>query len=137
VWKAYTGVIHCVFEQIPKLVQNCFTTPGSLRQINTCRQVPLQEKPTFRGCCLYSYLVHVLYITTLAYGASIFSSEANPWQNTFPARWGGGQSTTPNNVLINMYNKHTIKKYYNHAMDKITSSSIQCRYQSIPCLPLK
>jgi hypothetical protein len=42
VWKAYTGVIHCVFEQIPKLVQNCFTTPGGFRQTKTFRQVPLQ-----------------------------------------------------------------------------------------------
>jgi hypothetical protein len=47
VWRAYTGVIHFVFDQISKL-QNCFTTQnknlggkGGLRQINTCRQVPL------------------------------------------------------------------------------------------------
>jgi hypothetical protein len=46
----------------------------------------------------------------------------------------GGQSTTPNNVLINMYNKHIIKKYYHHAMDKTT---IYSRYQSIPCFTLK
>ncbi len=36
---------------------------GCLRQINTCRQVPLlvnfYEKSTFRVWCLYSYLVHV------------------------------------------------------------------------------
>jgi hypothetical protein len=25
-WRAYTGVIHCVFDQIPNL-QICFTTP--------------------------------------------------------------------------------------------------------------
>ncbi len=35
---------------------------GGLRQINTCRQVPLlvkfEEKPTFRVWCLYRYLVH-------------------------------------------------------------------------------
>jgi hypothetical protein len=57
VWRAYKGIIHCVFDQIPNL-QNCFPTPkqkarrrGGFRQINTCRQVPLQvnfsEKPTF------------------------------------------------------------------------------------------
>ncbi len=36
--RAYTGVIHCVsvFDQISNL-QNCFSTPGGLRQINTCR----------------------------------------------------------------------------------------------------
>jgi hypothetical protein len=40
------GVIHCVFDKILSL-QNCFTTSntprrgGGLRQINTCRQVPL------------------------------------------------------------------------------------------------
>ncbi len=42
--------------------QNCFTTPGGLRQINTCCQDPLQvnfdEKPTFMVWCLYRYLVH-------------------------------------------------------------------------------
>jgi hypothetical protein len=44
---AYTGVIHCVFHQRPNL-QNCFSTPNQnqrgegLRQIDTCRQVPLQ-----------------------------------------------------------------------------------------------
>jgi hypothetical protein len=27
VWRAYTGVIHCVFAQIPNL-QNCFTIPN-------------------------------------------------------------------------------------------------------------
>jgi hypothetical protein len=27
VWRAYTGVIRCVFDQIPNL-QNCFTTPN-------------------------------------------------------------------------------------------------------------
>jgi hypothetical protein len=27
VWRATTGVIHCVFDQIPNL-QNCFTTPN-------------------------------------------------------------------------------------------------------------
>ncbi len=62
-WSAYTGVIHCVFDQILNL-QNCFITPGGLRQINTCRQVPLQvifkEKPTFRVRRLCSYLVHVI-----------------------------------------------------------------------------
>ncbi len=45
-WRAYTGAsqhIHCVFGKIPNL-QNCFTTPGGLIQINTCRQVPLQVK---------------------------------------------------------------------------------------------
>jgi hypothetical protein len=36
--RAYTGVIHCVFDQIPNL-QNYFTT-----QINTCRQVTFQVK---------------------------------------------------------------------------------------------
>jgi hypothetical protein len=43
VWKAYTGVIHNVFDQNPNL-QNCFTTPnknlggeGGLKQMNTCR----------------------------------------------------------------------------------------------------
>ncbi len=48
VWTAYTGVIHCVFDQTPNL-QNCFTTPkqkprrgGGLRQINSCRQGLLQ-----------------------------------------------------------------------------------------------
>ncbi len=47
VWRAFTGLIHWVFDQIPNL-QNCFTTPNKtrrgrgLRQINTCRQVPLQ-----------------------------------------------------------------------------------------------
>ncbi len=42
-WRAYKEVIHCVFDQIQNL-QNCFTTQrrgGGLRQINTCRQVPL------------------------------------------------------------------------------------------------
>jgi hypothetical protein len=37
---------------------------GGLRQINTCRQVPLlvnfYEKPTFTVRCLYRYLVHGL-----------------------------------------------------------------------------
>jgi hypothetical protein len=62
VWRAYTGVIHCVFDQIPNL-QNCFTTTNNnlggeeasnrcIKQINNCRQVPLllnfKEKPTFR-----------------------------------------------------------------------------------------
>jgi hypothetical protein len=53
----HTGVIHCAFDQIPNL-QNCFTNPnqksrrgGGLRQINTCSQVPLLVKPTFRVCC--------------------------------------------------------------------------------------
>ncbi len=27
VWRASTGVVHCVFDQIPNL-QNCFTTPN-------------------------------------------------------------------------------------------------------------
>jgi hypothetical protein len=27
-WRAYTGVIHCTFDQIPYL-QNCFTTPNN------------------------------------------------------------------------------------------------------------
>jgi hypothetical protein len=27
VWRAYTGVIHCVFDHIPNL-ENCFTTPN-------------------------------------------------------------------------------------------------------------
>jgi hypothetical protein len=35
---------------------------GGLRQISICRQVPFlvnfKEKPTFRICCLYRYLVH-------------------------------------------------------------------------------
>jgi hypothetical protein len=34
-------VTHSVFDQIPNL-QNCFTAPGGIRQINTCRPVPLQ-----------------------------------------------------------------------------------------------
>ncbi len=45
-------------------LQNCNTTPGGLRQISTCPQVPLQvnfyEKPTFGVWCLYSYLVHII-----------------------------------------------------------------------------
>jgi hypothetical protein len=45
VWRASTGVIHCVFDQIPNL-QNCFTTPnknlGGDRAPDKCRQVPLQ-----------------------------------------------------------------------------------------------
>jgi hypothetical protein len=47
------GVIHCVFDQIPNL-QNCFTTPGGLGKLNTCRQVSLIW-------CFYSYLVHAYY----------------------------------------------------------------------------
>ncbi len=67
-WRAYTGVIHCVFGQI--LNQQIFALPpqtkrrrgGGLRQINTCRKLPLLvnffKKPTFRVWCLYRYLVH-------------------------------------------------------------------------------
>ncbi len=69
-WRASTWVIVCVFDQIPNL-QNCFITAnkkarrgGGLRQIKTCREVPLlvnfQEKLTFRVWCLYRYLVHNL-----------------------------------------------------------------------------
>ncbi len=56
-WRAYKGIIHCAFDQISNL-KNCFAVPTKtkegrgLRQINTCRQVPLLvnflEKPTFR-----------------------------------------------------------------------------------------
>ncbi len=50
-WRAYTGVIHCVFGQIPNL-QICFITPKEGAS-DTCRQVPLlvnfSEKPTFIG----------------------------------------------------------------------------------------
>ncbi len=53
----YSTAIHCVFDQIPNL-QNCFTTPRGLRQINTCRQVNFKEKPTFKVWRLYRYLVH-------------------------------------------------------------------------------
>jgi hypothetical protein len=41
VMRASTGVIHCVFDQIPNL-QNYFNIPGGFRQINTCCQVPLK-----------------------------------------------------------------------------------------------
>jgi hypothetical protein len=67
VWRAYTGAIHCVFDQIRNL-QNCFTTPkqkprrgGGLRQLNTCRQVPLQvyfKKSQHLGLESISYFVH-------------------------------------------------------------------------------
>jgi hypothetical protein len=57
VWRASTGVIHYVFDQIEptKLLYHPKQKPrrgGGLRQINTCRQIPLQvnflEKPPFR-----------------------------------------------------------------------------------------
>ncbi len=62
--------IHCVFDQIPNL-QNCFSTlnkkprrGGGLKQINICRQDPIQVnfkgKPTFTVWCLYRYFVHDL-----------------------------------------------------------------------------
>jgi hypothetical protein len=65
VWRASTGVIHCVFDQIPNL-QNCFTAPnknlGGEGASDTCRRIPLQvnfyEKITFRVWCLYRCLVH-------------------------------------------------------------------------------
>jgi hypothetical protein len=37
VWRAYTGFIHCIFDQILNL-QDCFTTPGGLRQIKKCKK---------------------------------------------------------------------------------------------------
>ncbi len=48
---------------------------GGLRQINTCRQVPLpinfKEKPTFTVWCLDIYLVHAVNLfTDLAKGGS-------------------------------------------------------------------
>ncbi len=61
-WKAYTGVTQCVFDQIPNL-QKCFTTlnknlgmEGGLRQI----QVNFLEKPTFK-LESFSYFVHGLH----------------------------------------------------------------------------
>ncbi len=72
VWRAYTGVIHCVFDQIPNL-QNRFTPPpppqqkprlgGGLRQIKTCRQDTSQvnfKENRHLGLESISYLVHVL-----------------------------------------------------------------------------
>ncbi len=67
-WRIFTRVIQCEFDQIPNL-KNCITTPnknlggeGGLRQINTCRHVPLLvnffEKLGFGVWCLYRYLVH-------------------------------------------------------------------------------
>jgi hypothetical protein len=44
-WRTYTGVMHCIFDQIPNL-QNCCTTPGGLRQINNCCQISLLYVPT-------------------------------------------------------------------------------------------
>ena len=68
-WRAYRGVIHGVFDQIPNL-QNCFTTPnqkprkgGDLRQINICRQVKSLCRWNFKksrhlGLESISYFVH-------------------------------------------------------------------------------
>jgi hypothetical protein len=44
VWRAYTntGVIHCVFDLIPDSTKLLYHPPGGNKQINTCRQVPLQ-----------------------------------------------------------------------------------------------
>ncbi len=84
VWRAYTGVIHCVFDQIPNL-QNCFTTPnknlggkGGFRQVNTFRQVHLQvifKKSRHLGLESLSYLVHGLAYT---YGHAL--EEAVNWE---------------------------------------------------------
>ncbi len=79
-WRPYTGVIHCVFDQNPNL-QNCIINPkenprrgGGLGHINTKHLPPspftsqFLRKPTFRVWCLYRYLVH---------GIDSFS----PWKN--------------------------------------------------------
>jgi hypothetical protein len=74
VWRSYTRVIHCVFDQIPSL-QNCFTAPnkkpwrgGGLRQISTCHQVHLQvnfKKSGHLGFESISYFVHDSISTAL------------------------------------------------------------------------
>jgi hypothetical protein len=70
VWRLYTGVLHCVFDQILNLqialpVYHPKQKPrrvGDHRQINPCRQFPLQvnlfKKRRHLGSETISYLVH-------------------------------------------------------------------------------
>jgi hypothetical protein len=68
VWRAYTEVIHCVYDQIPNL-QNCVTTPNKNlggEGPQTDKHLPpstfngqfLRKGSTLSVWCLFRYLVH-------------------------------------------------------------------------------
>ncbi len=72
-WRAFSGVIHCVFDQVLNL-QNCFTTPKKPRRARGSQTDKLLPPSTFIGqflrkadimvWCLYRYLVHASYSCT-------------------------------------------------------------------------
>jgi hypothetical protein len=79
VWKAYTGVIHCVLDKIPNL-QNCVTTVGGLKQTNTCRQVPVQvifKKSLHLGFGVFLVIWSMVVRMTRSGGGSAVSSSAS------------------------------------------------------------
>ena len=79
VWRAQTGVIHCVFDQIPSL-QNCFTTPKKTQE----RRGPQTDKhllpSTFTGQFLRK--ADILGLVSLQIFASWLKSPGT-WRQVF------------------------------------------------------